>query len=151
VLEHSFVALGRAVSFTGGSILLVENEQIRIAAAMPSPTQEALAARIPLGQGVSGSIAVTGEPRYLPDITIASTVTANRRAKSSSTGVRSWFGVPLICEGRPIGVLQVDSTEVDAFDENDRLAVLAFAPVVTLAVVCARSAAAQLRALQEGI
>jgi diguanylate cyclase (GGDEF)-like protein/PAS domain S-box-containing protein len=151
VLEHSFVALARAVNFTGGSILLVENEQVRIAAAMPTPTPEALAARIPLGQGVSGSIAVTGEPRYLPDITIASTVTPTRRNNSASTGVRTWFGVPLISEGRPIGVLQVDSTEVDAFNETDRLAVLAFAPVVTLAVVCARMATAQLRALQEGL
>lgn len=150
VLEHSFVALARAVNFTGGAIFLVDNEQVRIAAGMPTPTAEAMAARIPLGQGVSGMIAVNGEPRYLPDITIASTVTQNRRSKNVSDGVRSWFGVPLICEGRAIGVLQVDSTEVDAFSDADRLAVLAFAPVVTLAVVCARSAADQLRALQEG-
>jgi diguanylate cyclase (GGDEF)-like protein/PAS domain S-box-containing protein len=150
VLEHAFLALARAVDFTGGSILLVEDEQIRIAAGMPSPTPEALAARIPLGQGVSGTIAVTGEPRYLPDITIASTVTANRRAQNSSTGVRSWYGVPLIAEGRPIGVLQVDSTEVDAFNEADRLAVLSFAPVVALAVVTARRSAEQLREIQNG-
>ena len=150
VLEHAFTALARSVRFTGGSILLVEDNQVRIAAALPAPTSDALAARIPLGQGVSGTIAVTGEPRYLPDITIASTVTANRRTKSTSGGVRSWYGVPLISEGRPIGVLQVDSTEVDAFSEADRLAVLSFAPVVALAVVCARQAAAQLRALQNG-
>ena len=150
VLEHAFTALARSVRFTGGSILLVEDNQVRIAAALPAPTSDALAARIPLGQGVSGTIALTGEPRYLPDITIASTVTANRRSQSVSGGVRSWYGVPLISEGRPIGVLQVDSTDVDAFSESDRLAVLSFAPVVALAVVCARQAAAQLRALQNG-
>jgi putative methionine-R-sulfoxide reductase with GAF domain len=108
-----------------------------------------MAARIPIGQGVSGSIVVSGEPRYLPDITIASTVTASRRSSSSSTGVRSWFGVPLIAEGHAIGVLQVDSTKVDAFSESDRLAVLSFAPVVTLAVVTAQRAAQQLREIQE--
>jgi diguanylate cyclase (GGDEF)-like protein/PAS domain S-box-containing protein len=150
VFEQAFLVLNRAVSFTGGSILLVEDDQVRIAAGMPAPTADALAARIPLGQGVSGTIAVTGEPRYLPDITIASTVTASRRSKSSSTGVRSWFGVPLIADGDPIGVLQVDSTEVDAFGEADRLAVLAFAPVVALAVVCARRNEQQLRAMQQG-
>jgi GAF domain-containing protein len=138
------------VSFTGGSILLVDGDQVRIAAAVPAPTEDALAARIPLGQGVSGTIAVTGEPRYLPDITIASTVTAGRRNRSSSTGVRSWYGVPLIAEGRPMGVLQVDSTEVDAFDEADRLAVLSFAPVVALAVMCARRSDALLRAMTQG-
>ena len=148
VLGHAFMVLTGAVSFTGGSILLVEDDQVRIAAGIPTPTADALAARIPLGQGVSGTIAVTGEPRYLPDITIASTVTARRRAQSTSSGLRSWFGVPLIAEGRPIGVLQVDSTEVDAFDEADRLAVLAFAPVVALAVVCARRDSERLRAIQ---
>ena len=150
VMDHAFIALGRAVTFTGGAIMLVDGEQVRIAAGLPPPTPEALAARIPLGQGVSGSIASSGEPRYLPDITIASTVTSGRRQSGTSTGVRSWFGVPLIAEGRPIGVLQVDSTEVDAFDEQDRLAVLSFAPVVALAVVCARLAGAQLRAIQDG-
>jgi putative methionine-R-sulfoxide reductase with GAF domain len=99
---------------------------------------------------VSGSIAISGEPRYLPDITIASTVTAQRRSRAASSGVRSWYGVPLIAEGRPIGVLQVDSTELDAFDDADRLAVLSFAPVVALAVVSARVAAEQLERIQQG-
>ncbi|MCU1599926.1 MAG: hypothetical protein JWO22_635 [Frankiales bacterium] len=148
VLEHAFLTLAASVEFEGGAIMLVEDQQVRIAAGMPQPTPEALAARIPLGQGVSGTICVTGEPRYLPDITIASTVTANRRAKSSSHGVRSWFGVPLIAEGRPIGLLQVDSTRVNAFSESDRLAILSFAPVVALAVVTAQRAAEQLRQIQ---
>jgi diguanylate cyclase (GGDEF)-like protein/PAS domain S-box-containing protein len=148
VLEQAFRVLADAVAFTGGSILLVDGDEIRIAAGVPSPTPEALAARIPLGQGVSGAIAVSGEPRYLPDITIASTVTAGRRQQNSSNGVRSWYGVPLIAEGRPIGVLQLDSTEVDAFDETDRMAVLSFAPVVALAVISVRQSAAELRKLQ---
>ncbi len=150
VFEQTFKALRSAVSFTGGAIMLVEDDQVRIAAALPAPTVEAMAARIPLGHGVSGTIALTGEPRYLPDITIASTVTSNRRTTNTSTGVRSWFGVPLIAEGRPIGVLQVDSTEVDAFGEADRLAVLSFAPVVALAVVSARQTEARLRGLPQG-
>ncbi|MCU1594436.1 MAG: hypothetical protein JWO12_1828 [Frankiales bacterium] len=148
VLDQAFRVLINTVSFTGGSILLVEQDQVRIAAGFPTPTADAFAARIPLGQGVSGTIAVTGEPRYLPDITIASTVTAGRRASSASVGVRSWFGVPLIAEGHPIGVLQVDSTSVDAFTEADRLAVMSFAPVVTLAVVTARRNAVALHDIQ---
>jgi EAL domain-containing protein (putative c-di-GMP-specific phosphodiesterase class I)/putative methionine-R-sulfoxide reductase with GAF domain len=150
VFDHTLRVLHRLVDFTGGAIFLVEEDSVRIAAALPAPTPEALAARIPLGQGVSGTIAVTGEPRYLPDITIASTVTARRRNRSSSEGVRSWYGVPLIAEGRPIGVLQIDSTTVDAFSDRDRLAVLSFAPVVALAVVTAQRAAQQLEELQRG-
>jgi hypothetical protein len=44
----------------------------------------------------------------------------------------------------------VDSQQVDAFDDADRLAVLAFAPVVALAVVTARYSEQQLRQLQQG-
>jgi len=138
ILTQALAALSATVRFTGAGLLVVEDDQLRIGAALPAPTQEALAGRIPLGQGVSGTIAVTGEPRYLPDITIASTVTANRKAHTSR-GVRSWYGVPLISEGRAIGVLQLDSTDVDAFDQNDRLAVLSFAPVVAQALCNAQT------------
>ena len=134
VLEITLSALERCMRFNGGAILLVDAEQVRIAAARPAPTPEALTARIPLGQGVSGTIAVTGDPRYLPDITIASTVPASRR-KNASPDVRSWYGVPLFDDGRPIAVFQVDSTSVDAFDEEDRLAILSLAPAVAQAVV----------------
>ena len=61
---------------------------------------------------------------------------------------RGWAGGPRPAGARPIGVLQVDSTEFDAFGEADRLAVLAFAPVVALAVITARRAAEQLEEIQ---
>ncbi|HWG93316.1 MAG TPA: EAL domain-containing protein, partial [Mycobacteriales bacterium] len=134
VLDRALDALGTVVRFTGGSVQLVEGEVLRLAATRPPATPEALAACVPLGQGIGGTIAVTGEPRYLPDITIVSAVPAGRRTRSTSTGVRSYYGVPLVAEGRIVGVLQVDSTEVDAFDEADRLLVLSFASVVGSAV-----------------
>jgi diguanylate cyclase (GGDEF)-like protein len=133
ILDSALDALHRCIAFTGGAIALVQDGQLRLAACHPTPTEEALAARLPVGQGVSGSIALTGEPRYLPDITIASTVPASRR-KHAAPGVRSWYGVPLISDGQVVGIFQVDHTEVDAFDEDDRLAVLSFAPVVALAL-----------------
>ena len=133
ILDAALAALRRSVDVVGGAIVLVDGDHLRFAACQPAPTAEALAARLPVGQGVSGSIVVTGEPRYLPDIIIASTVPASRR-KHAAPGVRSWFGVPLITDGRIIGVFQIDHTDVDAFDEEDRLAVLAFAPVIAMAL-----------------
>ncbi|MDP3712687.1 MAG: EAL domain-containing protein [Mycobacteriales bacterium] len=149
VLERAFVVLRRVIDFTGGSIQLVDGDVVRLAATDPPATPEALGASIPLGQGVGGTIAQTGEPRYLPDITVASTVTAKRRTTGTSLGVRSWYGVPLVAEGRVIGVLQIDSTEVDAFGEDDRLLVLSFAPLVAAGVQNARSFTRELNALQE--
>ena len=148
VLERSFSALRTFVEFTGGSIQLVDGDVVRLAATDPPATPEALAMSIPLGQGIGGGIALSGEPRYLPDISIVSAVTPGRRSKSTSSGVRSYYGVPLVAEGRIIGVLQVDSTEIDAFDEADRLLVLSFASVVAAALQNIRMFERELDALQ---
>ncbi|MCU1592097.1 MAG: two-component system response regulator [Frankiales bacterium] len=144
VLERSFLALRKVVNFDGGSIQLVEGNVVRLAATDPPAPPEALEATVPLGKGISGTIAATGEPRYLPDITIVASVQENAKRNATSGGVRSYYGVPLLGEGRVIGVLQVDSTEVDAFDEQDRLLVLSFASVVASAVQTARLFAMEL-------
>jgi diguanylate cyclase (GGDEF)-like protein/PAS domain S-box-containing protein len=135
VLDRTFAALRQLIDFTGGSVQLVdEHEELRIAAADPPASIEALRLRVPLGIGVGGAIALTGEPRYLPDIMDDADVSDDRRRRGTSQGVRSYFGVPLIAEGRVIGLLQVDSVDPDAWDENDRLVVLAFTPIVAAAV-----------------
>jgi signal transduction histidine kinase len=87
---------------------------------------------------VSGTIAATGEPIYIPDITVDPRVYPAGRAKGVSGGVRAYFGVPLILQGRPIGVVQLDSPEVDAFNESDRSLVLSFVPTIAAAVQNAR-------------
>ena len=139
VLERTFAALRQLIDFTGGSVqLLDETDHLRLAATDPPATAEALGMRVPLGQGIGGAIALTGEPRYLPDITADVAVTDDRRRRSTSVGVRSYFGVPLITEGRVIGLLQVDSVNVDAWDESDRLVVVAFTPIVAAAIQNAR-------------
>ena len=135
VLVRSFEALSRVTHLTGGSIQVVDDAgMIRIAAAVPTPTAEALAARMPVGSGIAGSIVTTGEPRYIPDIEVDPNVRAARRAGGTSAGVRSYFGVPLIADGRVIGLLQIDSVEVDAWSAEDRLMVLSFTPIVAGAV-----------------
>ncbi len=139
VLSRTFEALRQITHFTGGSIQLIDDAgSVGIVAAVPPPTAEALLMRIPVGQGVSGGIALTGEPRYIPDIETDPQVTPVRRTRCTSSGVRSYFGVPLISEGRVIGVLQIDSVDVDAWGEEDRLMVLAFVPIVAAAVQNAR-------------
>jgi signal transduction histidine kinase len=137
-LDAAFAAMHTLVPFRGGAIQLVEDGFLVAAATDPPATAEALAVRIPVGQGVSGGIAATGEPVYIPDITADERVYPAARKPGVSGGVRSYFGVPLISGGVPIGVLQIDSPEVDAFDADVRDVVLAFAPSVAAAVQNAR-------------
>lgn len=134
VLDKSFLALRRLVDFGGGAIQLVEEGALRAAATDPPATPEALSVRIPVGQGISGTIAATGEPCYIPDIWADPRVHPEGRAKGVSSGVRSYFGGPLILGGEPIGVVQIDSPAADAFDEPARARVLAFLPTIAAAV-----------------
>jgi signal transduction histidine kinase len=87
---------------------------------------------------VSGRIVQSGEPVYIADIHTDPDVTEERRARSVSAGVVAYFGVPLVTEGRPIGVLQIDSPTPDAWGEEDRVQLLSFTPIVAAAVQNAR-------------
>lgn len=140
VLDRSFTALHRLLDFDGGAIQLIDDGALVAVAAVPELSDAAREVRIPIGQGVSGTIAATGEPVYIPDITVDERVhPEGRKAGLSPGGVRSYFGVPLIMGGAPIGVVQVDSPEIDAFDDESRHTVLAFVPTIAAAVIQARA------------
>jgi signal transduction histidine kinase len=138
VLDESFAALRELLTFGGGAIQLVDEGALVAAATDPPMAPEAQTVRIPVGQGVSGTIAATGEPIYIADIAVDERVHPDGRRKGVSAGVRSYFGVPLIAHGGPIGVLQIDAPEVDAFGADVRALVLAFAPTISAAVQNAR-------------
>jgi Nif-specific regulatory protein len=139
VLERSFAALRQLTEFDGGAIQLIDDGALVAAAAEPELSAEARQVRIPVGQGVSGTIAATGEPVYIPDITVDERVHPEGRKAGLSGGVRSYFGVPLIMGGAPIGVVQVDSKRIDAFSHDSRDSVLAFVPTIAAAVIQARA------------
>ena len=149
VLDESFVALRRMVDFDGGAIQLIEDGFLRAVATDPPAPPEAYTVRIPVGAGVSGTIAATGEPIYIPDITVDERVHPEGRKKGLSGGVRSYFGAPLIEHGAPVGVVQIDSTQVDAFGVADRELLLSFLPTISAAVQNARVFEAEQRAHEQ--
>ncbi len=132
VFHLAVSVLRRSIDFDGGSLQLVGRDGVRLVAADPEPPPEAFQARLPAGQGVAGTVLTTGRPVYLPDITSSPAVPARRRAISG--GVRSYLAVPLFHRGKAIGVLQIDSTHLDAFDSEDRLQLAAAAPLVASAL-----------------
>jgi signal transduction histidine kinase len=133
VLDTSLAALRRLIDFGGGSIQLIRDGALVLVAGDPAPTPDAYAMRVPVGRGVGGRIAASGESIYIPDIrTDVRVPPAGHRALS--TGVRSYFGVPLILHGEPIGVVQLDSPERDGFPIEARTLMIAFAPTIAAAV-----------------
>jgi GAF domain-containing protein len=156
VLDRSFAALRRLVVFDGGALQLIADGHLAAAATDPPASPDALTVRIPVGQGVSGRIAADGEPIYIADIATDERVHPEGRTKGLSPGgVRSYFGAPLIMDGAPIGVLQIDARRVGAFSLEDRTRVLTFLPTIAAAVQAHRlrggveAAAADAHALRE--
>ncbi len=77
--------------------------------------------RLPIGRGVTGWVAKTGQPLRVPD------VKADPRYISVRRGIRSELAVPLTVDGQLIGVLNVDSTRRNAFSAADAELLVALA------------------------
>jgi two-component system, NtrC family, sensor kinase len=137
VLAETFKCLRPLVDFGGGSIQLIDEEGwIRMAAADPAAPEHVMAHRVPLGGSVAGRVILSEHPVYLPDL---ENDDRPRSRRAVSTGVRSYFAVPLIADGQAIGVLQVDSPTPSAWSDAERLVFASVAPVVAAAIQNARA------------
>jgi GAF domain-containing protein/anti-sigma regulatory factor (Ser/Thr protein kinase) len=72
--------------------------------------------RLPLGRGFAGRVAAERRPVFIPDIDEAEILNPILREK----GIRSLLGVPLLVEGRVLGVLHVGSLQPRDFNEEQR-------------------------------
>ena len=70
--------------------------------------------RIPVGQGICGAAAATGETEIVDD------VNADERYLSCFPSTRSEIVVPIAHEGRVVGEIDIDSDRPAAFGEADR-------------------------------
>jgi signal transduction histidine kinase len=149
VLDKSLGALRKLIDFGGGAIQLIDGDALVAAATDPPASEDAKNLRIPVGRGVSGTIAKTCEPIYIPDIAVDPRVHWRGRTEGVSGGVRSYFGAPLIMSGAAIGVVQIDAPRVDAFTQESRALVLAFLPTIAAAVQNAQTYEREQRTVAE--
>src|SRR3954469_11266574 len=138
VLTTVLEAMRSLVDFRGGTVCLVDNGEIRIAAADPPPSLDVLAARLAVGQGLAGRVVAGQRPVYSPDLDTDPRGAPELRRRGSNAGMRSYLGVPLICLGWVIGLIQVDSEDTDAFDEDAVVALGGLATQVAGSIESAR-------------
>lgn len=84
--------------------------------------------RLPIGKGITGHVARTGVPIYVPD------VTKDPRYVAGASGGRAEMAAPLKVWGEVIGVLDAESTEVEGFDEEDLDLFTSFAAQAAVAI-----------------
>jgi GAF domain-containing protein len=141
VLSATFTGLRQILPFAGGSIQLLDDEGwIRMAATEPAAPADVLALRIPLGSTVGGRVILTERPVYIADVLADPAIPAERRnAHLSPGGVRSYLGVPLMADGRAIGLIQIDSPEPEAWSDEERLLLMSIGPIVGAAIQNAKA------------
>jgi len=84
--------------------------------------------RIPLGKGVCGTAAQSGETQLVPD------VHAFAGHIACDAASRSELVVPIRRDGRVVGVIDLDSPEPDRFDAEDAAGIEALAASVAAAI-----------------
>lgn len=87
---------------------------------------------IPLGEGITGHVAKSGEAWYVPD------VSKEPAYISAELDMRSELCVPLNTGDRVIGVINMESGRVEAFDEADLNLLTTFADQLAIAMERAR-------------
>jgi GAF domain-containing protein len=70
--------------------------------------------RIPIGTGVCGAAAQSGRTEIVGD------VSADPRYLACFADTRSEIVVPIVADGRVVGEIDIDGTELHAFSETDR-------------------------------
>ncbi len=138
VLDRVLEAMRTMVRFRGGSIALLDERGLRVAASDPPVDPEVAALRLPVGTGLSGRAAATGETVYSPDLDRDDRVDPEVRRTGSNAAIRSYLAVPLITLGTVTGVLQIDSEDPDAFSEEDRMLLEGLATQVAGAIESAQ-------------
>jgi GAF domain-containing protein len=136
----------RVLDLQDSDILLVDEarQELYIAARRGFLT-EATHPRLDLGgdRGITVAVAQTGRPVYVPD------VSQDPRYVSVGFPAVSELAVPVQMEGRVLGVLNVESTELDAFGPADQELLSILANQAALALENARLHAEEHRQTEE--
>src|SRR3954454_17592726 len=98
------------------AILLLEGDELHARAAKGIEEEVEQGVRLPLGRGFAGRIAAERRAITILDVDHADILNPILREK----GIRSLLGVPLVIQGRVIGVLHVGSLTTRVFDADDR-------------------------------
>ena len=116
ILHEALDRLRLEISLTGGSIALVSDDELVIRAAIGPFAEEAVGQSLRRGPSRSWSVIETLKPFRSGDLFRDGT---RVKGKAGADAIRSWMAVPIVRHGSGIGLVEVDSTETDAFSAAD--------------------------------
>ncbi len=132
LLDEILRAADEAMGVGRAALLLLDAETQELVLHSAVGYGDVIGKRIPLGKGVTGTVALTGRPELVRD------VLSNGRYVSGVEGGATEMAVPMRVYGELIGVLDTESPLADAFDEQDLELFGAFADQAAVAIHNAR-------------
>jgi diguanylate cyclase (GGDEF)-like protein/PAS domain S-box-containing protein len=133
---HILEQLNQVIPYDSASVQLLEGNELEIIGGHGwEDLNDVIGMRFPVpSDNPNTRVIETKQPFYLPD---AWDFSENFR-KPPHNHIRSWLGVPLIAQGRIIGLLAIDSSEPNDFDEADIRVASEFANQVAIVLENAR-------------
>jgi K+-sensing histidine kinase KdpD len=116
ILLETLDRLRTVLPLTGGSIALVEGDDLVIRAAIGPFATAALGQRLRRGPSRSWGVIETLEPYISGDLQAAG---LHVKTAGAEDAIRSWLAVPIVRRGQGIGLLEIDATQAAAFDQAD--------------------------------
>jgi len=134
VLARTAALIKKHIDYEIFGVLLVEEaaSALRHRFAIGYPRELAANLRIPLGQGITGSAAASGHPVRVSD------VTKDSRYINAIDSVKSELAVPLMIQGKCIGVLDIQSNHLDYFTREQQSILTLLASRLAVAIENAR-------------
>jgi len=116
VLQKAAALVRRLVPYEIFAVLLLDEaaQDLRFRFAIGYTREVVETWRIPVGKGITGTAALSGQPVLVGD------VRNDPRYLSAVESVRSEIAVPLLLKGRAIGVLDIQSREPDSFTREQQ-------------------------------
>src|ERR1700682_6022154 len=134
VLAHTAVLIKRHIDDEYFGVLMVDGDgtylKHRFAIGYPPGLAENL--RVPIGQGITGTAASTGQPVRVSD------VSQDPRYINAIDTVRSELAVPLMFRGKCVGVLDIQSRHLDYFTKDQQNILTMLATRLAVAIENAR-------------
>ncbi|HXZ12344.1 MAG TPA: SpoIIE family protein phosphatase [Candidatus Sulfotelmatobacter sp.] len=116
VLAHAAAQIKKLIDYEVFAVLLPEanTNQLYFRFAIGHRPEVVQHWRIPVSEGIIGAAATTGKPVRVGD------VSKDSRYLNALDSVRSELAVPLIVRGRVIGVLDIESSQLDYFTPDQQ-------------------------------
>jgi class 3 adenylate cyclase/putative methionine-R-sulfoxide reductase with GAF domain len=137
VLTYTMDMIHEVMNAEAGSLLFLENGELEVAVAFNGSLPSLRKFRLKLGQGIAGCVAARGEAIIVNDMEKSLQFFPVIDVESGFR-TRSALCVPMISQGRVIGVIEVLNKVNGPFDANDRDLLQALATSVCIALENAR-------------